>query len=142
MKYGQNTTAMHRPTWSLARTATVIALGMLAGCGPEPQVDKDRSSIAGLVTFAGKPLQAGTITFDSTDKAISSAVSIGQDGRYRTNRVPLGPNIVTIETEGLQYGSPHLYVRIPGRYADASKSGLKVDVKPGENENVNFELKH
>jgi hypothetical protein len=124
----------------VALFAAALAAGMFSGCGADPPVDKDRSSISGVVTFSGKPLKAGTITFDSTEKSITSSISIGQDGRYRTNRVPLGPNIVTIETEGLQYGSPHLYVRIPARYADASKSGLKADVKAGENE-VNFDLK-
>jgi hypothetical protein len=115
---------------------------MLAGCGPKPQEDVNRSSISGVVTFAGNPLKAGTITFESTDKPISSSISIGQDGRYRTNRVPLGKSVVTIETESLQYGSPHLYMRIPVKYADASKSGLSVDVKPGNNEEVvNFDLK-
>jgi hypothetical protein len=140
MKHGRKILSTPRPIWSVGLFAAAIGAGIFSGCGAEPPVDKDRSSISGVVTFSGKPLKAGTITFDSKDKAISASTSIRQDGRYRTSQVPLGPNIVTIETESLQYGSPHLYIRIPGRYADLSKSGLSVDVKADENE-VNFDLK-
>lgn len=129
----------------LPRSAALVAAALIhvcvIGCGPQPRVDEDRTGISGTVTFAGEPLKAGTMTFDSTKKAISTPVSIGPDGRYATNRVPLGPNIVTIGTEMLLDGSPHLYVKIPLRYADPTKSGLTVEVKPGTNENVNFELK-
>lgn len=127
--------------WRAAVVAAVLAAGALAGCGAKPPVDENRSSISGVVTLAGTPLRAGTITFDSTEKGISTSTSIAQDGRYGSNRVPLGANIVTIETESLQYGSPHLYTRIPGRYADPTKSGFTIEVKPGKNENVDFALK-
>lgn len=128
---------------SLAATllAVTFVIAFLIGCGPEPHVDPNRTSISGAVTFNGAPLKAGTIRFDSNDKAIGTSASIGSDGRYGTNRIPLGQSTVTIETESLQYGSPHLYTKIPAKYADPTKSGLTVDVKEGTNENVNFELK-
>ena len=81
-----------------------------------------------------------SISFDSTETPLSTAISIGEGGRYSTNRVPIGANVVSIETEMLQYGSPRLYTRIPARYADPTKSGLKVDVRPGDNPDVNFTL--
>jgi hypothetical protein len=118
-----------------------LIYSVIVGCGPQVRVDENRTGITGTVTFADTPLRAGTITFDSTEKTISTAISIGQDGRYATNRVPIGPNIVTIDTESLRYGSPHLYTKIPAKYADPSMSGLTIDVKPGTNENVNFDLK-
>lgn len=121
-------------------TAVLLSVVVL-GCGPKAPVDENRTVISGTVTFDGKPLKAGTIRFDSSEKHIGTSTSIASDGRYSTNRVPLGQNTVSIETESLQYGSPHLYVKIPEKYADPSKSGLSVDVKPGANENVNFELK-
>jgi hypothetical protein len=124
-----------------ALVAAAFMSAFLIGCGPEPFVDKNRTSISGVVTFNGTPLKAGTIRFDSNDKAIGTSTSIGSDGRYGTNRIPLGQNTVTIETESLKYGSPHLYTKIPEKYADPTKSGLTVDVKEGTNENVNFELK-
>lgn len=126
-----------RVLWALVALVFMSQIG----CGPDTPVDENRTGISGAITFNGTPLKAGTITFDSTEKGLSTAVSVGSDGRYASNRVPLGSNIVTIETESLQYGSPHLYTKIPEKYADPSKSGLTVDVKPGTNENVNFELK-
>jgi hypothetical protein len=129
----------------LPRSAALIAAAAIhisvIGCGPKPQVDENRSTVSGTITLGGKPLKAGTITFDSTENGMSTAISIGSEGRFSTNRVPLGSNIVTIETESLLDGSPHLYTRIPAKYADPSKSGLSIDIKPDTNENVNFELK-
>jgi hypothetical protein len=129
-----------RMTGSIALASAFLCVSTL-GCGPKAPVDENRTVISGTVTFNGTPLKAGTIRFDSSDKHIGTSTSIASDGRYSTNRVPLGSNTVSIETESLQYGSPHLYVKIPDKYADPSKSGLTVDVKPGANENVNFELK-
>jgi hypothetical protein len=119
--------------------AVLLYVGMV-GCGPEPYVDPNRTSISGTVTFNGEPLKAGTITFESKGKGIATSVSIRSEGRYATNRVPLGTNAVSIDTQSVQFGSPKLYVKIPERYVDPSTSGLSADVKPGTNENVNFEL--
>lgn len=132
---------MPRLVWSTALVAAFLITVSLVGCGPQPQVDPNRTTVSGTVTFNGAPLQAGTISFDSTESGLSSAASIGEGGRYGTNRVPIGPNIVTIDTESLRYGSPHLYVKIPGKYADPSSSGFTIDVKAGLNENVDFDLK-
>jgi hypothetical protein len=125
------------------QSATIIALALLAciGCGPTQKVDPNRAVVPGTVTFDGKPLPAGQVSFSSTEAPRSTSILIREGGRYSTDRVPIGPNVVTIETESVQSGSPHLYVKIPAKYADPAQSGLTIDVKPGDNENVNFELK-
>lgn len=132
---------MHR----FARYATSVAVALipfgLVGCGPEQPVDENRTSISGTVTLNGEPLKGGTIRFDSTELHLGTSAAIGEGGRYATNRIPLGQNTVTIETESLQFGSPRLYTKIPMKYADPTASGLSVDVKEGANENVNFDLK-
>lgn len=138
MKLSRDLLSMPAMPWS---AALLIVTLCLVGCGPEVPVDPNRTTVSGTVTFNGAPLKGGTVSFDSTGSGMSSSVSIGEDGRYGTNRVPLGSNIITIDTESLRYGSPHLYVKIPGKYADPSKSGFTIDVKAGLNENVNFELK-
>jgi hypothetical protein len=121
--------------------AAAAILQVIVGCGAKPHVDPNRARVSGTVTFEGQPLKAGSISFDSTESGMGTMVSIKEGGTYSTDRVPLGANVVTIETESLQFGSPHLYMKIPAKYADPSKSGLEVNVKAGENENVNFELK-
>ncbi len=127
-----------------ARVVLLVAPALMLmplGCGSKPPVDNSRASVSGIVTFDGKPLPGANITFASVDSPIASAVSLGEGGRYASSRVPIGVNQVIIETDSLRYGSPHLHVPIPAKYADPSKSGLTADIKPGENENVNFDLK-
>ena len=110
------------------------------GCGAEQKVEENRTVVAGSIMFDGKPLPAGSISFGSSADARGSTAQI-KDGSYAIDRVPLGPNTVTIDTTAVQYGNPAKFVAIPDRYLDPTKSGLTVDVKPGTNENVNFELK-
>jgi hypothetical protein len=127
-----------------SRVGPLLAVTLLSsclGCGHKPPADPNRATVSGSVTFGGEPLPAGTMTFDSLDKGIGTSISIREGGHFSTDRVPIGANIVTIETEMLRYGSPQLYVRIPAKYADPTKSGLTADVKPGDNPDVNFELK-
>ena len=132
---------LKKPTTKELTTICLLALVAIAGCGPEQKVDSNRTIVSGVVTFDGKPLPAGNLVFSATDAPRSASVSIRDGGKYMTDRAPLGSNIVTIETETLQYGSPHLYTKIPAKYADPSQSGLTVEIKPGTNENVNFDLK-
>jgi hypothetical protein len=131
---------------SLARTASfsrLIALAtlllMIAGCGSEQPSDPNRATVSGSVTFDGKPLPGGVITFALADGNIASTVSINQ-GQYSTSRVPIGLNQVMIETDSLRFGAPQLHTPIPAKYSDPSQSGFEVDIKPGANENVNFEM--
>jgi hypothetical protein len=118
----------------------LLATTLLLGCGSNAPVDERRTSISGTVTFDGKPLPAGNITFDSTESRLSTTASINQ-GVYSTSRAAIGKNEVSIETESLRYGYPAGYVKIPERYTNPMASGLTADIKPGENENVNFDLK-
>jgi hypothetical protein len=131
---------------SLTRASMLFAIGValsvaVIGCGPKQVADPNRTTISGTVTFNGKPLPGGAITFESKEKHINTTISLRAEGRYTTDRVPLGPVQVSIETESLKFGSPHLHVAIPAKYADTATSGLTVDVKEGINENVNFKLK-
>ena len=122
-----------------AALVAAAVIPICLGCGPEPQVDESRTTVSGHVTFDGKPLQAGSITFSSTETGIGTTIPIGGGG-YVTNRVPIGPNIVTVETESLLFGNAKEYVRIPAKYSDPSQSGLTADIKKGVNENVDFAL--
>jgi hypothetical protein len=127
----------------LRSSTSVLLVGLLAcsGCGGgKKKVDENRTTVSGEVTFGGKPLPAGSISFDSLTEPTGSLVSI-LDGKYTSDRVPLGQNSVAIDTSSIRFGNPAKFVEIPERYKDSTKSGLTVDVKPGANENVNFELK-
>jgi hypothetical protein len=123
---------------SIRLTMCIIAL--TAGCGKAPPVDTSRTSVSGVVNFAGQPLPAGTVNFEAAQGGMATSTKIGDGGHYSTDRAPVGSTRVSIDTGSVQYGNPAKYVAIPARYADTATSGLTVDIKPGSNENVNFDL--
>lgn len=112
-----------------------------AGCGSGASKDESRAQVSGMVTFDGKPLPAANLTFKAKDSPLAGQVSIKADGRYSSGSIPIGKNLVGIATESIRYGSPALYVKIPAKYEDYATSELEVEIKPGVNENVNFDLK-
>lgn len=119
----------------------IVAVGNgLFGCGPKQAVDPNRSSVSGTISFDGKPLPAGSIVFTSANGGIASTARI-IDGAYTTDRAPLGKNLVSVDTSSIKYGNPAKYVPLPAKYADSATSGLDIEVKPGDNANVNFDLK-
>jgi hypothetical protein len=121
----------------------LLAVAVIAccGCGGGQQVIEGRTIVSGTVTLDGAPLKGGSITFTSReDSILSKTVNIGSDGKYQTDRAPTGKSGISIETESLQFGNAAAYVPIPARYTSPATSGLEVDLKPGENENVDFAL--
>ncbi len=136
----ENGTSYMSHTSHLQVAILIAGLLICTGCGDGKKVDENRTTVSGAITFDGKPLPAGTISFGSSTDSTGSTVPI-RDGKYASGRVPLGSNMVTIDTSSVRYGNPAQFVEIPERYMDPTKSGLSVDVQPGTNENVNFELK-
>jgi hypothetical protein len=110
------------------------------GCGQQKQVIKDRASVSGTVTFAGRPLPGGTIRFQSVEKQVSTSAMISEGGRYSTDRAPIGKNTVSVETEMLRFGNAAAYVAIPAKYTSPATSGLTADLQPGDNAGVDFAL--
>lgn len=122
---------------SLFICATLIACAL--GCSQKP-VDPNRTTVSGAVIYDGKPLPAGSISFESSEKGIATSTPI-KDGSYSTDRAPTGNVAIGVNTASIQYGNPAKFVPIPAKYADSATSGLSFEVKPGENANVNFDLK-
>lgn len=132
---------MHHTMLARLLSILILSLAALSGCGGGAPKDESRTQVSGLITLNGKPLPAGNLTFKLKNSPLATRVSIKAEGRYVTDRVPIGPNMVSVETESLQYGSPTLYTAIPAKYTEYAASGLEVEIKPGVNENVNFDLK-
>jgi hypothetical protein len=83
--------------------------------------DEDLSSIEGKVTYNGKALPDGAITFHlKDDQFVGSKI---KDGAFRIDRVPTGTVKVTIASKKL---------RIPTKYGVPETSPLTLDVKPGK----------
>ncbi len=90
--------------------------------GPVTAADEELATVEGTVTYKGKPLPDGTITFHLKDDQFVGAKL--KDGKYRVDRVPVGEFTVTIESKK---------VRLPAKYSAEETSGLKLSVKKGKN---------
>ncbi len=74
-----------------ARLAPAALLCALAGCGGKA------SDVTGVVTYKGKPLAMGNVSFVGPD-GIPRTGMIGPDGRYAVSGVALGVAKVTVSS--------------------------------------------
>lgn len=131
-------------SWAMASSKLslcicTVLVAYIAGCSQKP-VAPNRTTVSGAITYDGKPLPAGSVSFESTEKGIATSAPI-KDGSYSTDRAPTGKVAVGVDTASIQYGNPAKFVPIPAKYADSGTSGLSIEIQPGDNENVNFDLK-
>lgn len=126
----------------------VWLLGSLLGCGN----NDGRVKVTGEVTFDGKPLEEGNITFGG-EKGAAGAGKIA-NGQFSLSESGAEPGVQPGSYEVLigswveERGSVRAdgsfspgITRIPLIYLDAKKSGLKADVKSGEKNHFKFDLK-
>jgi len=144
----------HHSHHSLACAAGWCAL-LLAGCSPS------QGTITGKITYQGKPLPVGTVTFVPAQggHAVTSDI---QDGEYKVTKVPVGLVKIAVTTpsqapppqfletkmaipaELLEKARPGKSsddpakapqakkpVPIPTKFSDPDKSGLTYTVKGG-----------
>jgi hypothetical protein len=116
-----------------------LALLALAGCGEGARM----GDVSGAVTFDGKPVEDGAITFVPADGKSPTAGGAIKDGRYAV-RVPLGEAKVVINGKKVigkkkiynTPDSPEMPVTaelLPEKYSDMSKTELRFDVAAGAN---------
>lgn len=139
-----------------------LMLVLTLGC--KPKNPNAPARVSGMITYKGKPLPGGTITF-YTDGAGIYPLPIDPDGTYEGTGLPVGDLAVTIDTESAKaYGSAAAYgdgrghqmqfspapggheqtprpqyVPIPKKYANLKTSGLSMTLQPGRN-TKNFDL--
>lgn len=120
---------------SLSWLGIVVVLG-LAGCG-----SNGRSTVEGMVTLNGQPIESGSMSFRPLDGKTPTAGCFITAGRFRL-QVPIGSmrvEITAMEKSGkgvtTAQGDPVevdlVTEAIPERYN--AKSELVIDVKPGVN---------
>lgn len=148
-----------RSVWLAGLRGFVFATAatLIIGCGPSrPPIAR----VQGMVTFEGKPLSRGTVTFipdrSRGTKGRMAIGSIGPDGRFVMQSYAMddgalvGFHKVTVScledppapAEGapaVPRGEPKSL--IPLRYNDPEKSGLTVEVKPRAMNELVLELK-
>jgi hypothetical protein len=128
------------------RAGLVVFLGlMISGCGGRPG-----GTVTGTVTYQGKRVPAGTVTFFGADDQTPVSVPIDSDGTYTATKVPLGSVKVAVSTplppppeapgddkpkrrfgKGKIMPSKVNVVSVPTLYSDPARSGLSLTVKEG-----------
>ncbi|TWT34749.1 hypothetical protein [Blastopirellula retiformator] len=124
----------------------VVAAATIAsvGCGAR---GPEMGDVVGSVTYQGKPLPTGTITFMPETAGVPTAyANIKDDGTYEGytdefgKGVPVGKHrvmIMAVKENGPEAAAVAL---LPFKYGSDHQSGLTAEVAPGENQ-VNFDLR-
>ena len=144
----------------------VTLLGFLGGCSSgNPNVP---ATISGTVTYKGTPLLGGSMMFHGKETVYPAAIGsdgtyLGRDFPIGEMTVTIETETLNPETknakpypgkamagkdkmaeqfrpppEGVTVAAP-TYVKIPAKYADKTKSGLTMTLKPGK-QTENFKL--
>ena len=128
------------PASSPQRRIVFLVLLAVIGCGG----NKNEGEVSGTVTYQGKPLPIGTVSFlDSSNLLLGSSTI--NDGTYAipVPKVPIGAVKITVTTprklRKSKRGETIEVIPIPDKYGKADSSGLTYTVKPGPNE-YNIEL--
>lgn len=123
-----------------------VSLGVL-GCGPAHKT-ATKARVSGKVTLDGKPLIAGTITFDPNTGEPPAVMQI-LDGNYE-GKAAIGKNQVRLSAtrkvsmrekmgfDGPGYDSEVEENALPARYNN--KSQITKEVEAGEDNRFNFDL--
>lgn len=121
----------------------LLLVPLATGCGS----GKAGATVSGKVTYQGKPLSSGIVTF-VPDSGPAHHTEIKSDGSYRLANVPVGPVRIGVQTKSGQSGSPSKEPTgkedgkmadtrwkeslIPTHYTDPNQSQLTYTVKKGK----------
>jgi hypothetical protein len=102
----------------------------------EPAGKSDKGTVAGKVTYLGKPIAEGYfVTLVGADgKKLSSAVQ--KDGTFQF-KTPIAPGEFRVAIEPIPGTATNL--KLPGRYLNEATSGLRINVQAG-NQKVELNL--
>jgi hypothetical protein len=134
------------------------ALLLCLGCGGR------KGEVSGKVTYRGKPLPAGAVTFFGPGDQMVGSAAIFADGAYRIPKVPVGPVRITVsapatirdpkapQRKGGKRIDPHdrkaieeakkslIRLDVPSKFGLPDQSGLTYTVQPGSQEhNIDLE---
>lgn len=121
--------------------ASLFAAAVFAciGCGPS---GPEMGHVFGTVTYEGKPLPTGTVSFVPEKEGLPMAYAqIQADGTYEASTKSLGRGVpvgshrvmITAMTDGGSGEGGNLIQLIPTRYGGDRMSGLTAEVQEGEN---------
>jgi hypothetical protein len=125
---------------------SALALFLLASCGTRTPV----GTVAGKLTFEGKAVSEGRVTFAGEKTGISDEALLSADGSYAIKKpLPVGDYKVTViplivrkqvDGKGPVVGVEKDAPDIPEKYRLDASSDLMATIKEGKNE-LNFDMK-
>lgn len=129
--------------------AAILAAATLATLYPGCDSGPTTGDVRGKVTFKGKPVTEGTVTFLNPTEGGAAEAAIQKDGSYAATRVVIGQYVVEIKplTEIVDTDpgkSPPAPVEkkapdIPRKYRMQGTTPFNVKVEKGQND-INFEM--
>ena len=125
------------------------SLCLSAGCHRD---GKTYGKVQGRVTSAGKPVIEAVVIFREPKQHVVKQAITGDDGRYNCDKfagggLPVGNYEVAVQQPiqeihtGQPLPPPKPFPKIDPKYFDPGKSGLKLEVKPGDNPPFDIDLK-
>lgn len=114
-----------RSRWGIVAAAVLLA----SGCGePTPEVESStaKAKVSGLVTFKGKPLPSGKVSFNPANSERKSAPIVVveiKDGKYDAETL-VGLNQIAVESPSL----PRL-TGVPAYIVPAGESTHDLELK-------------
>lgn len=131
--------------YSTLATCMLAALTIgLVGCGSR---GPEMGDVVGTVTYKGKPLPTGTITFMPEVPGVPTAYAdINEDGTYEGYTKEFGPGVPVgkhrVMIMAIKYNGPReaTIALLPPKYSSDRQSGLTAEIAAGEN-NIDFDLK-
>ncbi|MDA0658446.1 MAG: carboxypeptidase regulatory-like domain-containing protein [Planctomycetota bacterium] len=131
--------------------AVSVVLMVMAGCQRHVPLGK----AVGIVTFRGKPVEAGAVIFSNDAEGVAYVGHLGPGGNFRfevaagyglppgTYQVGIGPpqpkpSLEVDLARKTDVRSP--FPEIPKKYFDPATSGFTATVADGENEPFRFEV--
>ena len=125
---------------NMFRLAGVFVIALTIGCGGGVEGPEEHAT-SGSVSLDGSPIAKGEILFEDSTGAVAGSAVI-ENGKYETT-VAAGKLTVRINApkevgEADETGLVPTEETIPAKYN--TESELEVEIKEGENKDVNFEL--
>lgn len=139
----------------------LVALASVVACEGRGPAKPPLGTVHGRVTLKGKPIERGTVRFESVVPGATLLAALGPGGAYEVRTyeglgIAPGEYRVSISPVGIGTGADKAIpllagapkqpkpknppLQIPEQYQKTSSSGLKVTVAPGENQSFDFEL--
>jgi hypothetical protein len=119
---------------------------LIAGCGPSDPLA--RYSVSGKVTYQGKPVEEGTITFEDPAAGQVNSAELGSGGSYSVElpagdfKVSVSPPLVETKAGPDTPGDlvPKKVANIPKKYWVQESAGISAKVTSDQT-TFDFELK-